>query len=219
MKLTKITLASIFFLLVAIADIYAILVNNRDVEMIAKPLITTSLVVLYLLSVKKPNFWYVSAVFFSFWGDVLLMFPDQYFVLGLASFLLAHILYITVSSKFVSKTPVSKIITHSIPFALILFGLMYMIYPNLGDLLIPVIVYGIVISVFGVMTLLVYTGKKTTENLWLFLGALTFIVSDSILALNKFYEASEILGISIMITYIIAQYLICKAIIIKSTKK
>ena len=219
MKLTKTTVASIFFLLVAIADIYAILVDNRDVEMIAKPLITTSLIILYLLSVKKPNFWYVSAVFFSFWGDVLLMFPDQYFVLGLASFLLAHILYITISTKFVSKAPVSKIVTHSIPFALILLGLMYMIYPNLGDLLIPVIIYGIVISVFGVVTLLVYTGRKTTENLWLFLGALTFIVSDSILALNKFYEASEILGISIMITYIIAQYLICKAIIIKSTKK
>lgn len=216
MKLTKTTLASIFFLLVCIADIYAILVHHKDVEMIAKPLITTSLVILYLLSVKKPNFWYVSAVFFSFWGDVLLMFPDQYFVLGLASFLLAHILYITISSRFLPKVSVSKLITHSIPFLLILCGLLYMIYPNLGDLLIPVIVYGIVISVFGVVTLLVYTGKKTTENLWLFLGALTFIASDSILALNKFYEASEILGISIMITYIIAQYLICRAMIIKT---
>ena len=212
----KTTLASLLFLVVCIADIYAILNGNRDIEMIAKPLITTSLVVLYLLSVKKPNFWYVSALFFCFWGDVLLMFPEKFFVLGLASFLFAHILYIAISRKFLQEVPVAKIVTHSIPFLLILAALLYTIYPNLGDLLIPVVIYGIVISVFGVVTLLVYAQEKTTENLWLFLGAFTFIVSDSILALNKFYEASEILGISIMITYILAQYLICRAMIIKT---
>lgn len=216
MKSTKTIIASLLFLLVSIADIYAILVDNRGIEMIAKPLITTSLIVLYLLSVKKPNFWYVSAVFFCFWGDVLLMFPEKFFVLGLASFLLTHVLYIAISSKFLSKVSFSKILTHSIPFLAILGVLMYLIYPNLGGLLIPVVIYGIVISVFGVVTLLVYTVERTTENLWLFLGALTFILSDSILALNKFYEASEILGISIMITYIIAQYLICRSMIART---
>lgn len=216
MKPTKITIASILFLLISIADIYTIVAGNRDLEMIAKPLITTSLIVLYLLSVKKPNFWYVSAVFFCFWGDVLLMFPKKFFVLGLASFLLAHVFYIAISSKFLSKVSPAKILLHSLPFLAILGVLMYTIYPNLGGLLIPVIVYGIVISVFGVVTFLVYTSEKTTTNLWLFLGALTFILSDSILALNKFYESSEILGISIMITYIVAQYLICRTMIVKS---
>ncbi len=215
MKATKTALISILFLLVSIMDIYAILVGNRELEMIAKPLITTSLAALYLLSVKKPNFWYVSAVFFCFWGDVLLLFLDKFFVLGLASFLLAHILYIGISSKFLPKIGIPRILVHSIPFIIILVALLYMIYPNLEDLLIPVIVYGIVISVFGVVTFLVYTNQKTTENLWLFLGALIFILSDSVLALNKFYEASEILGISIMITYVVAQYLICKAMIEK----
>ena len=218
MKPTKTTIASLLFLIVCIADIYAIIVGNRAIEMIAKPLITTSLIVLYLLSVKKPNFWYVSAVFFCFWGDVLLMFPKKFFVLGLASFLLAHVFYIAISSKFLSKVSPLKILLHSSPFLAILGVLMYTIYPNLGELLIPVIVYGIVISVFGVVTFLVYTSEKSTANLWLFLGALIFILSDSILALNKFYESSEILGVSIMITYIVAQYLICKSMILKSTK-
>lgn len=214
----KTTITSLLFLIVCIADIYAIIVENRNIEMIAKPLITTSLVVLYLLSVKKPNFWYVSAVFFCFWGDVLLMFPKKFFVLGLATFLLAHVLYIVISSKFLSKVSPTKILLHALPFLAILGVLMYTIYPNLGALLIPVIVYGIVISVFGVVTFLVYTNEKSTANLWLFLGALTFILSDSILALNKFYQSSEVLGISIMITYIVAQYLICKSMILRSAK-
>lgn len=216
MKPTKITIASIFFLLVAVADIYAIVTNHYEIEMIAKPLITTSLVIVYLLSVSKPNFWYVSALFFAFWGDVLLLFKDQFFVFGLGSFLLAHILLITVSSKFLKQTSIPKIIIHSLPFLLLLGLLMYTIYPNLGDLLIPVLVYGMVISVFGVLTFLIYSREKSTENGWLFIGAITFIVSDSILAINKFYQASEMLGNSIMITYIIAQYLICKAMIVKS---
>ena len=216
MKSTKIITASIFFLLVSVADIYAIVVGNQEIEMIAKPLITTSLVILYLLSVSKPNFWYVSALLFAFWGDVLLLFPDQFFVFGLASFLLAHVLLITVSSRFLQQVSKLRIIVHSLPFVVILAVLLYLIYPNLEELLIPVIIYGIVISVFGVVAFLVYTNDKSIANSWLFLGSLIFILSDSILAINKFSQSSEFFGIAIMITYIIAQYLICKAMIAKT---
>jgi uncharacterized membrane protein YhhN len=216
MKSTKIITASIFFLLVSVADIYAIVVGNQEIEMIAKPLITTSLVILYLLSVSKPNFWYVSALLFAFWGDVLLLFPDQFFVFGLASFLLAHVLLITVSSRFLQQVSKLRILVHSLPFVVILAVLLYLIYPNLEELLIPVIIYGIVISVFGVVAFLVYTNDKSIANSWLFLGALIFILSDSILAINKFSQSSEFLGIAIMITYIIAQYLICKVMIAKT---
>jgi len=216
MKATKIITASIFFLLVSVADIYAIVDGNQEIEMIAKPLITTSLVILYLLSVSKPNFWYVSALLFAFLGDVLLLFPDQFFVFGLASFLLAHVLLITVSSRFLQQVSKLRILVHSLPFVVILAVLLYLIYPNLEELLIPVIIYGIVISVFGVVAFLVYTNDKSIANSWLFLGALIFILSDSILAINKFSQSSEFLGIAIMITYIIAQYLICKVMIAKT---
>ena len=180
MKFTKTTIASIFFLLVSIFDLYAIFVGNLEMEMIAKPLIITSLVVVYLLSVSKPNFWYVSALLFSFWGDVLLLFQDQFFVYGLASFLFAHILLISVSSKFLKKIAIPKILIHSIPFLLILILLLYTVYPTLEELLIPVIVYGIVISVFGVVTFLIYSNERSKENLLLFVGAITFILSDSV---------------------------------------
>jgi uncharacterized membrane protein YhhN len=216
MRLTKTTIASIFFLIVCVFEVYAVLVGNLEIEMIAKPLIITSLVVVYLLSVSKPNFLYVSALLFSFWGDVLLLFQDQFFVYGLASFLFAHILLITVSSKFLKKTAIAKILTHSIPFLLILMLLLYTVYPTLEDLLIPVIVYGIVISVFGIVTFIVYSNERSKENLLLFVGAITFILSDSVLAINKFYESTELLEDTIMVTYIIAQYLICRAMIFKA---
>ena len=83
-------------------------------------------------------------------------------------------------------------------------------------MLIPVVIYGITISTFGSVALLNYRGEKSTENLWLCIGAILFVLSDSLIALNKFYEPNEIYGVAIMISYILAQFLICKALIVKT---
>lgn len=205
-----------FFFLVTILEIYGVLTSSGVLQFIAKPFLMVSLAAFYLVSVSKPNFLYVSALFFSFWGDTLLLFKDDYFVFGLASFLVAHILFISVTAKFLQKTSISKILIHSLPFVVFLVCLLLLIASSLNELLFPVIFYGIVISVFGVISFLVYTQQKSTENLWLFLGALIFISSDSVLAINKFYQSQEIYGVVIMITYILAQFLICKAMIVKS---
>ncbi|TVZ55425.1 putative membrane protein YhhN [Lutibacter sp. Hel_I_33_5] len=215
-KKSKITLASIFFLIVVIVDVYAVITHNTLLEQIFKPLLMTSLVLVYLASVKKPNFWYVSALFFCFWGDVFLLDKPNFFTFGLASFLVGHIIYIKISKDFLKQEITAKMISSSFPFVIIFCVLMYLVYPNLGNMLLPVLVYGIVISTFGAITLLNYRQEKSTENLWLSLGALVFIVSDSLIAIHRFYEAKEIYSIAIIITYIVAQYLICKAMIAKN---
>lgn len=204
------------FLSVVLADIVAILTHNETLEFIAKPLLMVSLATFYLLSVKKANFWYVSALFFSFWGDTLLLFDNRFFVLGLGAFLTAHVLFITLVSRLLKPVKISLILAHSAPFVLYLLFLLWLIAPNLQGLLYPVMMYGIVISVFGVVSFLLYSQAKATANLWLFLGSLIFILSDSVLAVNKFYQTNELYGIVIMITYILAQFLICKAIVAKS---
>lgn len=215
-KSTGIKLASIVFLLVAIADIYAVIQKEELLEVIFKPLLMTTLVVVYLLSVKKPNFWFVSGLFFSFWGDVLLLFQERFFVFGLASFLFAHVIYIKIVSGFLQRELTIKIVSSALPFVFFFGGIMYLIYPNLGDMFLPVLIYGITIATFGATALLYYRQERTTAGLWLLLGAIFFIVSDSMIALNKFYEPNALYGVTIMVTYIIAQYMICKAMIIKS---
>ncbi|QOD60849.1 lysoplasmalogenase [Polaribacter haliotis] len=215
-KQIKITTASILFLAVVIFHIYGLL-ESETLAFFTKPFLTITLVIIYLVSVKKPSFWYVSALFFSFWGDVFLLFKEDFFLFGLASFLFAHILYIKISADFLKKIKPHKILLVSFPFVIIFIGLLWLLKDDLGDFLIPVIVYGITISSFGAITLLNYVEEKRTENLWLFLGALIFIISDSVLAINKFYEAREMFEVVIMVTYIIAQYLICKALIAKDS--
>ncbi len=216
-KQTKITIATALFFMAAIADVYAIISGNEKLETYAKPMLLTLLAVVYLASANKPIFWYVLGMFFCFVGDVLLMFKGaNFFMYGLAAFLLGHIVYIKITASFLPKDLTVKMITSAFPFVVFFGVLMYLIYPNLHEMLIPVVVYGVTISTFGSVAFLNYREDKSTENSWLFIGAIIFILSDSLIALNKFYEPNELYGVTIMITYILAQYLICKAMIVKS---
>ena len=216
-KQTKISIAIVLFFIAAIADIYAIISGNETIETYAKPMLLTLLAVVYLASADKPIFWYVLGMFLCFIGDVLLMFKGaNFFMYGLGFFLLGHIVYIKITASFLPKDLTAKMISSAFPFIVFFGVLMYLIYPNLGDMMIPVAVYGITIATFGSITFLNYREVKSTENLWLFIGAVIFILSDSLIALNKFYEPNELYGVTIMITYILAQFLICKAMIVKS---
>jgi len=214
-KQTKIALTSILFLLIAITDVYAVITQNKSLEIIFKPLLMTTLVIVYLVSVKKPNFWLISALFFSFWGDVFLLDKTNYFVFGLASFLIAHIMYIKMTSQFVQKWTYLKLLKSAIPFVVLFVALLGLIYNKLGEMLLPVVVYGVAISIFGAFTLLNYTQEKSTANTWLLLGAILFIASDSLIALNNFYTPKRLFDIAIIVLYIVSQYLIVKAVIAK----
>lgn len=213
----RITIITLLFLLISILEVYGTIMNSKLLEFTFKPLLMVALATLYLISVKKPNFWFVSALFFSFWGDVLLLFPEKYFIGGLVSFLITHIIYIKLIRGFFTTVKTKTVIYAAIPFVVYFSLIVLLIKENLGELLIPVIVYGIAISIFGTVALLNYIKNKATENSWLLIGALLFILSDSIIAINEFYFSASVLQVFIMITYIVSQYLICKAIIIKHT--
>jgi uncharacterized membrane protein YhhN len=215
-KQTKTTIATSIFLAVVVLHIFGILTNDF-LAFISKPFIITTLVIVYLVSVKKPNFWYVSALFFSFWGDVLLLFKDHFFVFGLASFLLAHIFYIKIVAGFIKKISLQKVFVVCLPFVVFLFSFLYFLKDNLGEMTIPVIIYGIVICTLGAISLLNYRQEKSSVNLWMFLGTIIFIISDGLIAVDKFINPNGIYQVFIMLTYIIAQYLICKALIAKTS--
>ena len=60
-----------------------------------------------------------------------------------------------------------KKVTAAMPFVILFATLLYIIYPNLNNMLLPVIVYGIAISTFGTLALLNYYQKKSKENEWI----------------------------------------------------
>jgi len=217
MKAKKISL--VIFLFVAIIELLSIIFGWDSIGTIhitVKPLLMLSLATFFIFSVESKNklaFMVIIALLFSWIGDIMLLFQELkpiYFMLGLVSFLLAHITYIVIFNKS-SQNFKPKIFTYSTGFLLALYGilLLLLMWSGLGDLKIPVIIYTIIIMTMGITALF---RRANGANLVL-IGAMLFIVSDSLLALNKFYQAFAAAGFWVMLTYILAQYLIVSGMI------
>jgi len=138
---------------------------------------------------------------------------ELYFIIGLVSFLIAHLLFIKIVINQIQKQPISKVIISIIPFFVLFLGLILFLKNFLDDLLIPVIIYGLTICTFATVSLINYLSTKSKKSLLMLVGAIVFISSDSVLAINKFYNSSHLLEIIIMITYVLAQYLIFRSMV------
>lgn len=207
----------IFFFLLLLVNIIGGETGNALLQYISKPLLMPVLA-LYFLScanavksdLKK---WILLALFFSWAGDVLLIFQDRmtdFFLFGLSAFLLAHVFYILLFHNIRSKEGIKGNFMLLVPVAAYYGGLIMLLSPHLGDMRMPVIIYGLVISFMLVLALhMPYSRNKKAGQL-LAAGAALFVLSDSLLAINKFYQAFSFANIAVMLTYGIAQYLIVK---------
>ena len=217
--MSKIKLVFLVFILVSVLEIVGVLFKIPMLVLIFKPLILLSLIALYAVSVSKRNEIYILALIFSFFGDVFLIFDGElFFIVGLVSFLISHLIFIKIVVNRLQKSTVSSVVFSVAPFLILLLFLIFFLKPYLNELLFPVIIYGITISIFGMVSLLDYLNTKTKKALFMFIGAIIFICSDGLLAINKFYSANAIFAVLVMITYIIAQYFICKSMILESNK-
>ncbi|TGM13670.1 lysoplasmalogenase [Leptospira selangorensis] len=145
---------------------------------------------------------------FSVFGDAFLAIPKEgFFVPGLGSFLIAQLLY---AYAFTLDSKVKPIL--AIPF--LIFGSSFFIAlsPKLGELTIPV---GFYISAICLMGWRAAARNSITKPFYLgLLGALVFILSDSIIAYSMFLNRGmdrSIASLGIMITYYLAQVLIYSA--------
>ena len=218
--MSKIKITFLIFVLVSILDIIGVIFKIPTLIVVFKPLILLSLVVLYIVSSSERNKIYILALICSFLGDVFLIFEGEfYFIAGLLSFLIAHLLFIRIVVKRLQKNLYSKIVVSIIPFLTFYLVLIFTLKNSLGELLIPEIIYGLTIAVFGMVSLIDYLNTKSIKSLYILIGAVIFMFSDAILAVNRFYKSEHTLEVLVMITYVFAQYLIYKSMIQKKENK
>lgn len=178
-----------------------------------KPSLLMALILYFYFNKKNRNsktkIFTLIALVFSLMGDVLLMFDARsplFFMSGLVAFLLAHVFYIVIFwRRKNSKINPFGMIAILIIYAIVLF---YLLKNNLEALLIPVVFYVIVILMMVISAFLRQKKVSKISFVFVFLGAILFVISDSILALNKFYMPLRFSNISIMLTYAMAQYFI-----------
>jgi uncharacterized membrane protein YhhN len=188
--------------------------------MVSKPLIMITLALYYFLhAAQKPVTVYL-AILFSFTGDVALMLESSdpvFFTVGLAAFLLAHIFYILAYRQHqypASDNALQGIQKMRFAFPVILWGtgLVVVLYPALGQFKIPVVFYAIVLIVMVVNAIFRY-GRTHPSSFWLvFGGSAFFMISDSLLAINKFLKPVTAAHFWVMCTYVLAQFLIIEGL-------
>jgi uncharacterized membrane protein YhhN len=205
----------ILFSIILAIHLSGILLKNQLTEYVSKPMIIVLLVFYFISETSKVETglkkWIMTALLFSWLGDVVLLFQPRgsiFFLFGLSAFLLAHIFYIIFFHRIRVKENI-----RSNPWLLAIVVIYYVtliifLSPYLADMRLPVRIYGIVISFMFLLAMhMLFIKNKTTGRLMM-IGALLFVISDSILAINKFYQSFELSGIVIMLTYGLAQLFI-----------
>jgi uncharacterized membrane protein YhhN len=201
------------FFVALVANIAGGEMGNTMLQYVSKALLMPLLAGYFIYSIKGfsniLSRWLLAALFFSWAGDVLLLFQEKdslFFMLGLSAFLLAHVFYIIAFQNIRGREAVRFRLLLLAIVAVYYAGLIYLLYPRLANMRLPVLVYGVVISTMFMLAMHMLFIRNRVPGKWMMVGALLFVLSDSTLAVNKFYQAFEGAGIIIMVTYGLAQF-------------
>ncbi len=188
---------------------------NGSLFYVSKPALLLSLIAYYFQMGFKPMSYpqklFSMGLIFSLMGDVLLMW-DNLFVFGLGAFLIAQLAYTFAfyRSNFGKKGWVQQLPILALPVLIFTAGLIYFLRPTVGALLPAIVVYAVVISLMLISAL----NRKGLATEFSFnnvvLGAVLFVTSDSLLAINKFHTEFAGANIAVMLTYGLAQYFLVR---------
>jgi uncharacterized membrane protein YhhN len=177
---------------------------------ISKPLTTTLILVPVLILIPDSTTAYIPLIagglLFALIGDILLMLPESRFVLGIGSFAATHALYL---AAFISAAGLALVNPSTILLILFTVIMTRLLWPGLRkSLQIPVLAYVVLITI---MTIQAIGAAVQSEGIGLAIaaaGAILFLASDSMLAINRFRVPFRSAQALVLSTYWLGQWLI-----------
>jgi sterol desaturase/sphingolipid hydroxylase (fatty acid hydroxylase superfamily)/uncharacterized membrane protein YhhN len=142
-------------------------------------------------------------------GDVLLMLPGL-FIPGLVSFLAAHLCYLALFRQGVRWFPSGRALAATTTAALVLYAILF---PRLGPVLkVAVAAYALVIALMAAQAIGRATVLRDAASIAVAVGSGLFMLSDALLAINRFAQPLPLAQFWVLATYYAAQVLIvCNA--------
>jgi uncharacterized membrane protein YhhN len=134
-------------------------------------------------------------------GNIFFLFPGEYFISGLVSFLIAHIFYILAMKPEITRIYLRFVIVMSIT----AFSSFFLLWESLDLMKYPLLMYIGVITVMSIFAFSLALSSSAWPNLLVAPAALLLLVSASCLAINRFVSPFPYSGIIIMISYYTAQ--------------
>lgn len=180
---------------------------------VAKPLATVAILAMALGAAPRPSARYRGLIgaglLCSLAGDVFLMLPGDLFLPGLVAFLGAHLCYLTAfRQEGGGSGPVGLLLL------VVLFGagILWRLWPFLGGLRIPVLVYVAVILTMCWMALGRWWATRAEGSALAAAGAVLFVASDAVLALDRFRGPIALAPLLVLGAYYPAQILIASSV-------
>lgn len=213
LKNKKVTFFSGLFLLFMLLNIVTVLHPNTVPAYISRPLILVVMMVMYVSVVKKPYLLFVVCQFLTMVADFLYFFDKKYFFTGILFYVVGQILLTTLIVSFIKKIKLVEVIGRLSIF-LLLFALIYIVVLEEQNNKLPVLLFGVSISVLMTFTLVNYLQNMNKSNFLLLLGLVLAIISDVVMTLNLSYLASDIPVYLInTVLVVLVHYIICLSFI------
>jgi uncharacterized membrane protein YhhN len=196
-----------------LAILGALLPDLRALHYVGKPLATLTIAALvWRAADADPR--YRRAVLFGLFastlGDIWLMLPFDAFVAGLASFLVAHLAYLF---AFTRRRPLWPLRWPWLAYAVLAAAVLALLWPSLPDALrAPVVVYVIALAAMAAQAATVATERGTPGALLAGCGGFSFVVSDALLAIDRFHAPLPAAALWVLASYWVAQFLIGRSV-------
>ena len=197
----------VVFLVVAtifsIGDWWAVHASKKSLQYVCKPLATVAFlgVAIAILNADGvPQTWRIIAFVFCLLGDVFLMLPRDAFVPGLASFAIAQICFaVSLLTQDVTSTRLVVGLVIVVPITIFLARRFVKSISTSGhkELVVPVVVYMMVIAAMAVSAI----AGGTVIGI---AGAAFFLLSDALIAEQRFVKERAWQPVGIMVTYHLA---------------
>ena len=208
------TILAIYLIIVTI-HLYSCFFHHEELRKVTKCLLMPILALIYYLGCPKVKFSKVIlfAIFFGYLGDVFLII-ENLFLLGVASFLIGHLLYIV---TFLIETGFKNYRKNLLVFLLVCLVYFYLESEVLkyfrpaiikAGLWGPLFVYTSILVALNISSALYAYCYRNIYSILTYIGSLIFMISDCVLAKQLFSEYNKYYQIIIMFTYILAQSLI-----------
>lgn len=214
------TMLSVLYFLVAAIEIVAEYYKDSIVIYTTKPLIILILIFLYYKTSKKLDYFYISALMFSWVANIFFISSAfQSILTGAILFFFYRALVIYIVLKHIKLPSLFPMVIGCVPFLFIYMYLVNITYETIGNGLVIFIIQCILISFLGGLSVGNYILRSNRANTMLLISTLFFAVTQFIFVIRLYYISVNIFQPMAMALFALAQYLFYKFVLLAEKKK
>lgn len=209
----------LLFIAIALLYIIAEYFQLKLLLSITKVSLIPIVYVVYTMSKEKHHALTLVLLVFYFLGDMFsLLNFEVAVVLTLLFFGLGHIVFIKFCFDMLQDVRVRRLLFSALPVIILWF--VYYNYSikdifgdQLGNLLVPVMFYSIILSIFTIVSVMSYFNKETKMTMYALVIAITFLIGDVINGINTYFSHSSFFDLASIGAQVMGYYILSKFVV------